>query len=209
MRRIIITAAVVLALGITVVYAVKPYPIEEVSRDEIIVPIVEQQTPGGATQPDPDLWVINRTGCLWDADDHLNVQSAGRLTTAYTQTECVIADGTNHLVALVVTVKNKPTPDVLASIHFTRNDTPWNLDVQSSVLAPRDRHFSEIRLCTFTPEYDNDDPTYDLIPDSNGGIGWPTDVEFTVEGSAKALSMRVAIVGDSSTNVARWCPHLN
>ena len=204
--RAIAIAAALLALSVTTVFAVKPHPIEEITRTELIAPLVEQQTPGGATQPDPSLWVINTTGgCVWDADDFVTVQYAGTLEDSFTATECIIADWTNHLVAMVVVVKGKPAPSLTASIHFTRDGA--GVDASSSELIPRDRHWSEIRFCTFSNEYDNDDPTHEPVGD---GVGWPTDVEFTVVNNGdkriRDVSVRTIISSDSNRDIARWCP---
>ncbi len=194
-----ITTVVILILGIIAIsnttLAVKPQSIREVDRIELIAPLVEQQDN-----------INNTTGCMWDADDSVQVVYAGYLNDSFTATECVITDWTNHLAAVVVVVKSRPAQFLTASIHFTNGG---GVDVSSSELIPRDRHYSEIRFCTFTTEHDNQDPTWELVGD---GVGWPTDVEFTITNindsgkRIRAVSLRTVIATDSNTDVTRWCP---
>lgn len=198
--RAVIFALVLIFFGATAVLAVKPHPLEEITRTELLAPLVEQQ---GNIQ--------NMTGCAWDADDDVQVTWAGWLDDSFTSSECVIADFTNHLLAIQATVsrhgKKSAPPSITADIHIVRNDTRRELDVSSVDWQIIGDRLWILNICTFTPEYDNQDPTFDIVDD---GVGWPTDVEFTVTNDSgkriRAISMRTIISSDSNRDIARWCP---
>ena len=64
---------------------------------------VEQQTQGGATQPDQSLWVVNNTGLVWDFDDEITKSDTGYLDpgASVTFTEQIwVADWTPHITGI-------------------------------------------------------------------------------------------------------------
>lgn len=117
---------------------------------------VEQQTPGGATQPDRSLWVTNPTGCLWDTDDWLEARLSGKWAKGETRTytDCVVADNDRHVARLEL------------SAGLTGSITIDGVNVG---------------LCGATPWYG--DPEYLALPEvegSNGGHGRIVQVTWTV-----------------------------
>jgi hypothetical protein len=63
---------------------------------------VEQQTQGGATQPDTNLWVVNNTAYAWDYDDQVYGNNFGYLDAGATAsvTRYVIADWISHILGM-------------------------------------------------------------------------------------------------------------
>jgi hypothetical protein len=60
---------------------------------------VEQQTPGGALQPDRSLWVLNPTGCAWDPDDSRSAGGVNSVLDAGASASgvrCEIVDDVGH-----------------------------------------------------------------------------------------------------------------
>lgn len=158
---------------------------------------VEQQTPGWgqpcpATEPvcakDQTLWVVNRTGWLWDVDDYwTRFSNNGTLEPGATVTDQVgyIADcdGTScgpFRIAdlrlssasshLLITVTISPGPDGGPPVVYT---------VASPVYVKSTREW-EYTWCAYPPSYQYADPNLQPIPDSNGGTGVPTSVTLSV-----------------------------
>ena len=136
---------------------------------------VEQQTPGGATQPDRSLWVTNPTGCAWDADDSRSagfvdgVLAAG---TSVSGTKCVIADDLGHAVWFHVLSRS---PDLIVTTSFA----PQDIVLRASPV-PSGRYF-EYWTCSVGPEYDHGViPSLPLIDGSNGGHGLRTDLVVNI-----------------------------
>lgn len=147
---------------------------------------VEQQTEWGATQPDHSLWVVNNTGCAWDADDsRFKGDTDGTLASGMTATgtTCLVADSTDHAVNVHI---NAPSPDLVVSISY-----PQGFSLQA-VPTPLDRRYV-YSLCVVGPDYDDmaNNPDLQPIPNSGtapnmfrpsvvGGIGVMTTVTFSV-----------------------------
>lgn len=150
---------------------------------------VEQQTPGGATQPDETLWVVNPTTCVWDSDDYLAARWTGRVERGDAQslTVCVVGDWSEHLFrisaseGLVTTISASDGPDASS--------------------------------CLRGPNYDSDpdNPALVSIPESNGGVGHIHQITFTARNLGKKplahASISVEISIDAPAFVAR-CPIL-
>jgi hypothetical protein len=140
---------------------------------------VEQQTPGGATQPDRSLWVTNPTPCAWDPDDRIDGLFSGVIGKGETvsHTECVILDKANHLAGLKV-------GDGLAG--SIRVSQPAGDTFAGSTFDER---------CLLTPEYG--DPEYLALPEidgSNGGHGDRVTVTWTITNvSGHRLGKAIAI----------------
>ncbi len=172
---------------------------EEVSRTtaQDLNHVEQQRLPDGTK-------VANNTGCAWDADDEIWTVHSGRLGggESHTITECIIEDWTDHLVVLIGSVKTKGS-DLTISIEFVRRGEV----LSTSELVPRDRRFSELRICTKSHDYDRQDTSGEVVGE---GYGWPTDIRFTVTNNSKRhaeVSLRAIIAGDSSSGHARWgCP---
>jgi hypothetical protein len=126
---------------------------------------VEQQTPGGATQLDRSLWVVNSTPCLWDADDRVDGIFSGILEAGGSvfHTECLILDKANHLVGLNVGQGLTSSISVSQPIGYTFHGSTSD------------------ERCLLSPEYGS--PEYlnlPLIEGSNGGHGDRVVVTWTV-----------------------------
>jgi hypothetical protein len=132
---------------------------------------VEQQTPGGATQPDHSLWVVNPTSCAWDADDRLQTRGLGILNAGESTTwhECVIADGTPHVFAV-----SSYSPKVGLTVTVTWSNADATRTISVNVPARQ-----TTITCFEGPEYDQTSPLLVPIPDSNGGVGRTTDIAVT------------------------------
>ena len=130
---------------------------------------VEQQTQGGATQPDHSLWVVNNTGCAWDADDSRStgftnsVLAAGETTTA---TKCLIVDGRDHGVWFHVISRSAR---LIAEIRF---DPQGFVFRGNAVPVAGLNGYFEYFVCALGPKYDQSAvPTLPVIEGSNGGHG--------------------------------------
>ena len=144
---------------------------------------VEQQSPGFFQHTTPELWVYNRTGCVWDVDDD-QVRYA---TNAYLDPGawvvdeiCLIADwaGQNwsgHLAGIWLISKS---PDVLVTISFSPG---WSFTLQPTWNSGSKSY--DYKGCNGTPSYAQGDPALQPIPNSNGGVGVPTQVKLTVKNS--------------------------
>mgnify|MGYP001559318288 CR=1 FL=1 len=120
---------------------------------------VEQQTPGGATQPDQSLWVVNRTDCIWDADDQWLAVGYGYLDpgASVSVSTCIIGDWAAHDAwGWALTSKSSVQP----SLSVTVSGGPT-------------------AACVRGPDYDYGS-ALPIIPDSNGGVGVVHVATFTI-----------------------------
>ena len=130
---------------------------------------VEQQSPGFFQHTTPELWVYNRTGCVWDVDDD-QVRYA---TNAY------LDPGARPRVPDLAGIwLISKSPDLLITISFSPG---WSFTLQ-----PRWNSGSksyDYKGCNGTPSYAQGDPALQPIPNSNGGVGVPTQVKLIVKNS--------------------------
>lgn len=172
------------------------------SQQPVIWEPVEQQTPGGATQPDESLWVRNPTkddgtaACAWDSDDRLLAAlGAGALLRpgeTATATFCVFADWTTHGVALRVS-----TPGLIGTL---------TLEGYASVTVPGGQ-----TGCITSPDYVYGDPL-PAIEDSNGGHAELVTFTFSVTNPTDrrirdAFAEAGAFLAGFSFVAAPWCPY--
>lgn len=144
---------------------------------------VEQQTPGGMTQPDQSLWVLNptlvtggsngTTGSIWDSDDMYRFIAEGMLAPgeSFTVSKDVIADMTDHFVGIKVFCNTRS--QFTASIAFSTSESV------SAVQRVVDRQIIG-KAGILTPIYQPTSPELLPIPGSNGGIGKHVLVTWTV-----------------------------
>ncbi len=136
---------------------------------------VEQQTQGGATQPDHSLWVVNNTQCAWDPDDSLSTGDLnGSLAPGATATgtKCIIADWAEHATYFDV---NAPRSGLAVSLSFS----PQNFTIQASRRVVS--YGYDWWVCTYGPDYEPASPALEPIPNSGyGGVGVPTSVTVSV-----------------------------
>ena len=134
---------------------------------------VEQQTPGGATQPDPSLWVVNpQPGvCAWDADDTLEARGFGDLAPGETaeRHECMYGDWQPHLFNAQVSAK---TPSLIVEIGWSNADALRSFTVAG---VPGAKNYTTWLACFFGPDYDVRSPLLPAVAGSNGGTAQPTD----------------------------------
>src|SRR5512139_3021122 len=84
---------------------------------------VEQQTPGGATQPDRNLWIVNPTigeqgeAAIWDADDAVRFAASGVWEPGQSASisQRVYADWREHDTAIRLSA-NRGSPSLRASV---------------------------------------------------------------------------------------------
>jgi hypothetical protein len=158
MLRILALAVTVILAAAGPVAAAKPVPftIGQIAFQH--QQPVEQQTPGGATQPDQTLWVINRTDCIWDADDQWLAAGYGYLEPGASRSisTCIIGDWAAHDAWGWAVVRRGPTPAI--SVRLSGGPTA---------------------SCVRGPDYDYGS-ALPPIPDSNGGVGVIHTVTFTI-----------------------------
>jgi hypothetical protein len=148
---------------------------------------VEQQTEGGATQPDPALWVVNNTGCIWDADDRYDFDGTGKLSpgeVATTET-CLVADWQQHLLGLGAWAKGN------SQFRLTVTVGGWT---HTTVSQDAPKRAQSEALCMFSPDYDVGSELLQPIPDSGvGGVGLVYPVTFVIEniGSRNLRDVRI------------------
>ena len=148
---------------------------------------VEQQTPGGETQPDHSLWVRNpRCGpvyppelwAYWDADDSRIASAIGPLAPgeAFTFDLFLFADWTPHVLGVEATATKND--DVLLGISLPeigfRQTRP--------VATPANSNKVQGHLYVLGPDYDFDlaNPALSPVAGSNGGIAKLVTVRFSI-----------------------------
>jgi hypothetical protein len=149
---------------------------------------VEQQTSGGATQPDQSLWIINPASYIWDADDRVKLIGD---STLYSQSEAIyaesiIADNCGHLVGIDV---NASTSDLTVQIQMsgmgldTTNEvieTYRDLVIEAFPVKVDKRSFRYV-ACAYGSKFDKNFINYlPIIENSNGGRGFIWEVRFII-----------------------------
>lgn len=129
---------------------------------------VEQQTPGGATQPDRSLWVINSSDMIWDADDIWKWYGSGRIERGQTVSisKKVICDWKSHLCGITCLGKRA---------EFEVSISIYGEHINHSIVAPSN---GEARCLMMTPDYVKS--TDKLISISNGR-GQVYEVVFSIK----------------------------
>lgn len=172
---------------------------------------VEQQTPGGASQPDRSLWVVNPfrdIGALWDADDHWTESGYDpRLVSGeqLTETGWVVGDSFPHVWRVTFQGQQGRT---------------YSWGISAGALTLSGVGADATTLCVWGPDYDapvEDNPFLFPIPDSNGGVGvltpiqavlWNTDsraqkdARLTLTGTFAHIPAWVAVLCGSHPNVS-------
>ena len=148
---------------------------------------VEQQTPGGALQPDPSLWVVNpfTNACVWDADDKMNMTGFGDLAPGESveNHECLLADWIIHLYNVQVYAQGRGSDQLVVEIGWS------NPNAARSIVAigePGGRNSTGYDACFGTPSYDHDFP-FLLVENSNGGVAQPTDIFVRITNTSNRL----------------------
>ena len=161
----------------------KPTPprlsVTQETRDEI----VEQQTPGGATQPDPTLWVTNRTGCVWDPDDITEAYWYGTWEKDQTITfgVCYIGDWQAHLWAIA-------------------SGEGMRLSLVPS-LGPTVSTYGS--ACLIGPDYDR---SYDGFVLVGEGVGVPGAMTFMATNTSGRRLRSLVFIHVRPTSSVQFCP---
>ena len=156
---------------------------------------VEQQTQGGALQPDHSLWVVNNTGCAWDADDSRSmgfVDSTLAAGETVTGSKCYIADWEDRQFYVNILSKS---PKLVVTLDALRFDFTLSPSYDSSIRRYR------YEMCWNRADYDRDYPNFQPIPDSGfGGVGVPTTITVSVGNPTNRTLRGVSGVFRFSTN---------
>ena len=164
MRKILLVMAVLWLIAVSVVAAAPPdhnvrWVADGIQRQKV----VEQQTPGGATQPDSALWIVNPTTCVWDVDEYDSYRLGGKFLqadeTVSVSDSCVIGDWTGHL--FVMWVEEGLRAEVSVGERTWARDGPGY-------------------LCLRGPGYGRDNSVLQPIPGSNGGVGVQLPITFAI-----------------------------
>lgn len=152
---------------------------------------VEQQTPGGATQPDRSLWVVNPGPCAWDTDDQLEVRGFGNIAPGETVEwyECVLADGEPHLFDAQVAAKGRPGAALVVEVGWSNADASRSFTVPGT---PGAQNSTSFLGCFVGPEYDRSAPL-PPVDGSNGGVAQLTDVFVRVTNPGPRATRDAAI----------------
>jgi len=180
----------------SVAFASKPEPLGLARYSASFQRLVEQQTPGGATQPDPSLWVVNPLipQCAWDSDDEIKISSSvGRVldpgAVALT-TECLVADHAGHLIWFSVL---SPRPTLRVTLSFP--DYNRTIELQPEKLSQNEYAW---KGCVIGPEFDYDAIRYEALPEiasSNGGRGKISRVIFSIENVGPRSVRDIGVLG--------------
>jgi hypothetical protein len=137
--------------------------------------LVEQQTPGGAAQPDPALWVTNPTRCVWDADDYQTFQFGGLLDPGRSAsiTTCLVADWNEHI----------------SRAYWASDGLDVTVQVDGVTVS------GDTVACVLGPDYDHGSPLLPPVEGSNGGVGLVTQVTFTVTNTSGKRVRRALAYG--------------
>ena len=149
---------------------------------------VEQQTPGGATQPDQSLWVTNPTECVWDADDEVLYRASGELTGTVGASHCIVGDWKAHLVSVTMIATS---PDLDVRVGLSGDGLSFEAVAVRTALPQKKWRYE---ACLYGPDYDQSHPL-PMVAGSNGGVGemWTGSVSITATRRVRevAASFRV------------------
>ncbi len=179
---------------------------------------VEQQTQGGATQPDQNLWVTNPTGTPWDIDDRHLVTDKGYLDPGQSAsfTEYMVADWANtHILGIEVT-SERSSDLFTASVRV--DDAAGTVVTITSTLphVVNGIHgkFADTMTALFSFFYWQNSPKLVPIPNSGfGGIGRVLAITWTVTNTDShritLTAARSIVSGQLSIYMNYWCPEGN
>lgn len=187
-----------------------------VPRGWVSVP-VENQTPGGATQPDPSLWTVNPTindpvPCAYDADDEMRASIGAsallRPGESAAGSWCSFADWTSHAVAL-----RNSTPGLLATLTLPGHVTLTVPGGQTGCIAGPVYRLDR-RGTVAQPQFD---PGWDFSPlllplaGTAGGVGVRHDFTFRVTNPTSKRMRNVfatsgIFLAGFAYEAAPWCP---
>lgn len=167
-RSVAIVGAVALAAALSYPVAakanVKQTPVAWTVTERHTDYIVEQQTPTGATQPDPALWVVNPDTAVWDPDDYVRAYFLGAVMDAgatATGSVTIRGDHSPHMVWLRV-----PAGTFTGRITFGEFVT---IDIPAGGAG-----------CVLGPQYAVDSPLLEPVAGSNGGVAHEFTVTFSL-----------------------------
>lgn len=172
---------------------------------------VEQQTPGGMSQPDRSKWVINPTTFFWDADDFLRAVYLGGLapgeSVAYQ--DGLIADWVEHLVYIEGCAESRT--DFQLSILLSNASGAAVALLSAAKPVAVDKRTVCARACFTSPDFDITNDELQPVIGSGGGLGKAYGLTWEVTNTGprriKNLSViaSVRLLGNASVN--QGCPH--
>lgn len=160
-----------------------------IQRDPGVYQIpVEQQTPGGASQSDQSLWILNPTisdefPCIWDADDHFQMELTGTVEAgqSYSITRCIFGDFKEHEIWI-----KSATNGVVVSLSVNSDGIGGPYTQASS---------GANNACIIGPNYDKlGTNMYIPVNGSNGGYAAYTTVTFTATNTLKHKLSRYDVI---------------
>ena len=186
---------------------------------------IEQQTPWiddgcsldgvcGTWWPnDTSLWVLNRTGCIWDADDRRRLFADGSLRAGVPAVErfCVVAEPYSVLTTRWGLEGLYGMPRRLAAVSVTSRSPDLMVEACfapggcTSFPAVRDGRDYEYAGCVRVA-YENHDPAVVEIPGSNRGIGVLTQGSLTVTAPKRAAASGTALLAGGHGDLSAYCP---
>jgi len=176
---------------------------------------VEQQTQGGAGQPDQSLWVVNNTGTPWDIDDEHFATDSGYLdpgqSASYTET--MVADSFNSHI-LGIEAYSTGTRDAF-TVSVRSNDqigsNVYAVSYPSSLIsAGGNKQQMHAAVALFSQAYQPN--SFKLLPIPNsgiGGVGRALTITYTITNTGtRRITPTVykGIYNGQTTAVAHYCP---
>ena len=142
-------------------------------------------------------WIINDTGCSWDADDRAYVTADGGLQAgqSFTLSHCYVQDWVNHLLGFDAWSTQPFTIKVEIASAVSTHTITWKPNAKNG------RYYEAVNgQCALTPRFDRyDGPDWPSIG-TYGGVGYPATITWTITNDGRR-------VRDAHFNVRLVVPH--
>lgn len=173
---------------------------------------VEQQTQGGATQPDQNLWVVNNTGLVWDFDDEISKSDTGYLDpgASVTISEPIwVADWQGHITGIEAISYGKEAAFEVSLQVDDGLGTVLSVVSKPPVVVGTGKFKNYRAFVAITEVYTRTSPKLYLIPNSGyGGYGRVMTATWTVtnrDSRRVTLSVTRTTQSQFSFHIANWC----
>ena len=174
------------------------------NRFVVIQNPVEQQTVGGATQPNKALWITNTLERVWDADDQIGAYWTGSLEPGeeFRTSALMVCDWATHVASFNGQAEKGAI--LQASMEVTGLPQLYHLAIPSKTSG----RYETFKGCILGPWYDNQAP-FVLIPGSNGGVGHEVVVTWVLKNTGtRPIRKLTAMVNLAISNFSN-CPCQN
>jgi len=176
---------------------------------------VELQTPGG-TLGDPSGWVVNRTSCAWDGDDHFELLGypAHMLSESSAQGGmCLIVDQYGHHLVSAEILSSSATLDIDLDIPLDFAD---DLHLSPTPIWDANQRLYRYQSCVLVKYAQGTE--LPEIPDSGphppyegpNGVGDQSDITLTVSNTSSKRVREVRgwlrITNSFNSQIAAYCP---